>query len=185
MSDEPTIIILTGKAMYAKLVYPDTKYEPRWTVDLLLKGEDLEMAKKNEARVKHNPKYEGLFDGFDGHYVNIAKPCSKADGEEHDPPEVVDKFTNPVPSDDQVGNGSDIRVRALVKDKISDDIKKKYNGYGLFMTKVQVLNMIPYERMGDPSKDFVVEEEGTYTASFPHATTVRATGTDSGSPFDD
>lgn len=171
MSDEPTIVVLAGKAMYAKLVYPDTKYDPRWTVDLLLDKTNLDMAKDSDIRVKHNPKFEGLYEGYDGHFVRVERPCANVKrGIEYDPPTVVDSKTNPVPSEIQLGNGSDVRVRAIVKNSISDADKVKYKGYGLFMTGVQVLNLIPFERMGDPTKDFVDEGiSGGFEAPFPSA----------------
>ena len=168
MADDLNVMKLKGKLMYAKLFQPDTRFDPKWTADVLLDAQGLEEAQKANLRVKKNDKWGDLFDGYDGSYVRVERPTTNFAGEERDPPVVKDAKVRDVPSSTGVGNGTDAYVRFLVKTQDNRgnqmspaEAHKKYGGYGMFLTGVQIVNLVPYERSSDPDTDFV-EEDGDF-----------------------
>jgi hypothetical protein len=168
MTDEIQIMKLKGKMMYPKLFHPDTRYEPKWTVDLLLDAAGKKQAAAESLRVKKNDNYKDKFDGYDGSYIRVERPVKNRDGVDRDPPVVKDAKVRDVPSSTGIGNGTDAIVRFMVKTKDNKgkemtpaEVMKLHGGYGMFLTGVQITNLVPYERGSDPDKDFV-EEEGTF-----------------------
>lgn len=167
MSDDNEIKVLKvkGKLMYARLFRPDTTFEDRWTVDVLLDEEGKKEAEANSLRVKHRDNYKDLFDGYDGSYLRVDRPVTGRDGE-RERPVVKDAKLRDLPVDTGIGNGTDANVRFIVKTMDASgntmspaQAMKKYKGYGMFLTGVQILDLVPYERSGDPDLDFV-EEDG-------------------------
>lgn len=173
MSDDVTVLKLRGKLMYPRVFYPDTMYEHRWTVDLLLDEAGKREAMEQGLRVKMNEKNKDLFDGYDGSFVRIDRPVKDRNGNERERPTVVvynKGMSGPrdVPSDTGIGNGTDAVVRFIVKKQDNTgkvmspaEAQKKYGGYGMFLTGVQIVNLVPYERSSDPEMDFV-EESGSF-----------------------
>jgi hypothetical protein len=170
--NEMQILILKGKLMYPKLFQPDTEYEHRWTVDLLLDAEGIKKANENALRIKKNPKYADQFPGYDGSYLRIDRSVlDKAKGENRDPPTVVDPKTRPVKSTTRVGSGTDARVRFMVKKKDNkgkflspSEALSKHGGYGMFLLGVMILNLVEYAgRNSDPDVDFVETNEGSFS----------------------
>lgn len=167
--NEFEIVKLRGKAMYAKFFTLDTKFEPKWVADVLLDDEGKKFAQQHTLRVKNNPKYVGLFEGYDGSYVRVERPqWDNTKKEDRQPPEVKDSKLRLVPSTTGIGNGSDILVRILIKKKNKkgavlspSEALAEFGGYGNFMTSVQVKNLVPYDRGLNPEVDFV-EEDGDY-----------------------
>lgn len=176
MSDfKDRVVKLKGKLMWPKLHQPDTKYTPRWTVDLLLDAEGLAEAKTQGLRIKKNNKagearYADTYEGYDGSFLRIEKPCKTADGKELDPPAVKNKKLQDITSDTIIGNGTDAYVRFSKKTKNMEgkemspaEAMKAYGGYGMFLLGVQVLDLVEYKGAADPDKDFVVEaSEGDF-----------------------
>jgi len=145
----------------------DTKYKDTWTIDLLLDKEGLKVAKAEKLRIKKSSikdgeavtKYAGLFDGYDGSYLRLQRSVVDANGDNREPPKLIDSKLNPIPPSVKIGNGSEVKVQFIVKDDDAETIKK-FGGKGTFLLGVQVLKLVAYEgRAGDPEKDFV-EEDG-------------------------
>ena len=69
MSDDIQILKIRGKLMYPKLFHPDTRFEDRWTTDVLLDEAGKLEAKAEGLRIKMNEKYADKFEGFDGSFL--------------------------------------------------------------------------------------------------------------------
>ena len=168
--DEKTQILkIKGKLMWPKLHTPDTKFTPKWVTDVLLNAEGLKIARENSLRVKTNEKYKDQFPGYDGSYVQVTRNVTKRDGTDMDPPIVKDAKTRAVPSSVDIGNGTDAYVRFMVKTRDMDGTEmspavamKKHGGYGMLLLGVQILNLVPYERKGNPDIDFVSDDDGSF-----------------------
>lgn len=157
---------LKGKLMWPKLHQPDTTFDHKWTLDLLLDSDGLKEAKKEGLRIKTRDAYKDQFEGFDGSFLRIERPIKTAAGEDRDPPIVKDSKVKTISDEVIIGNGSDAYVRFMVKTRDATgnemspaEAQKKYGGYGMFLMGVQVLNLVEYERSSDPDRDFV-EEDG-------------------------
>lgn len=164
-----TVLKMEGLLIYPKVFQPDTMFDEKWTTDLLLDADGVKEAKENNLRVKHKEKYADLFDGYDGSFLKIEKPTRKRDGSENDRPIV--KAANgrtDVPVDTSIGNGTRAKVRFTLKTKdmygkelSPAEVMKKWGGYGMYLTGVQILDLVEYERTVDPETDFV-EEDGSF-----------------------
>lgn len=180
---ETKIVTLKGKLMYPKLFNPDTKYEPKWTVDLLLDAEGLKEANELALRVQKvrvNKKtketsipYENAFPGYDGSYLRIERPVlDKRKKADRTRPVVKDSSgSKDVPSTTSVGNGTDARVKFLIKTQNGDgkelspsEALSENGGYGMFLIGAKLLNIVPYERKDgaggnyNPDDDFTKDE---------------------------
>lgn len=152
------------KLMYPKLFAPDTKYAPKWKADCLLDKEGLEVAKKAELRIKFNPKYVGLYEGYDGHFICPERYTHTKAGKPIESPPVKDSTLKDVPSSVAIGNGTDAYVQFTIKSKISESDKKRWGGYGMFLKGVQILNLVEHAgfKEANPDEDFVTEA-GSYS----------------------
>lgn len=181
MSDDILIVKITGKLMYPKLFHPDTRYEDKWTTDVLLDEAGKKKAQEEGLRVKVNDKWKDEFKGYDGSFIRAERPCNQVKRETledgsirelkvpRERPTVKDINARDVPSSVGIGNGTDAVVRFIVKTRNKNgkvmtpaEAQKEYGGYGMFLTGVQVLNLVPYERTTDPDTDFV-KEEGSFS----------------------
>lgn len=172
MAEKSTIVAIKGKAMYAKVVRPDTKYAPKWVVDILLDAEGIELAKKHKIRTRKssiNKKtqqvrtpYENLYEGYDGTYIRTERFTHKQDGTPIDPPFVVDSKKRNVPSSVQIGNGSDVKVQVLVKNRNLEALEE-YGGFGTLFLGIMIINLVPYDGAG--ADDGFEEEVGGFEIS--------------------
>lgn len=189
---QSTILKIKGKLMYPKFSRPDPSFNnPRWTTDLLLDKEGLKIAKEHDLRIKKTrvnkqtgdaeTPYGGMFDGYDGSYLRIEKSTHKANGEAVDPPTVKDAKLRDIPSNIQIGNGSEANVRFLVRNSDPEAIKK-YGGYGMYLLGAQILDLVEYEYSTDPEVDFIEEDSGFEIAE---GTTGDFDWDKGDSPFDD
>jgi hypothetical protein len=167
--NDNTSITLTGALYYPKLVIPDTKFEAKWYVDLFLKGENLEKAKKNALRVKTHKLGKDAVEGYDGEYVRIERKVRNYKGEESQRPPVKNSTLQEVPLDivKVLGNGTIAKVKFLKATKRKGgatmspaEAMSEYGGYGMYLQGVQILDLVVYRREGDPENDFVVEPSG-------------------------
>ena len=185
--------------MWPKLFKPETTFEDRWVTDLLLDTEGLKNAKAKGLRIKKRDDYGTQFDGYDGSYLNLTRNvANKTKGGDNTPPVVLDAKLSKISQEIDIGNGTDARVRAMVKTRNMSgqemspaEAMKEYKGYGLFLTDVMIINLIPYERSDDPENDFVPVEGGFEAAAGTDAGIVddsmdwaKPTGGDD-SPFDE
>jgi len=139
--------VISGTAYWASIQSPNTKFEPNWQIDVgNLDANNKAIAEKDGLNVKT--------DETKGDYVTIKRKVKRKDGNDNNPPVVVDAQKRPML--DLVGNGSKVNVlyttyewKYAGKEGISADLKK-----------VQVVDLIPYEER----EDFDVVSDG-YTSA--------------------
>ena len=167
MSNEPNILKFKGVFMYPKLFRPDTTYEHKWCVDLLLDEEHKKIAEENNLRVyktrypKGKPSYDpyvGLYDGYDGSYIRLERKTKNYKEEDVEPPVVKDAQLRDIPSSINIGNGTIGYGRFIVKDGNPEHLKE-YGGYGCYLLGAQILKLEEYESNGDGS-GFDAEDDG-------------------------
>ena len=157
------IIFIKGKAMWPKLFVPDQppkgkKWTPKWTIDVLLDKEGLAQAEAlNLAVETKKDNYRGIYEGYTGAYIRINRAVKNFKGDAVEQPVVKDRLRNDWAPNVKIGNGSDVKVKALVKNMNPNDEGK----FGTYLLAVQVINLVKFESQGEPEEDFV-EEEGNY-----------------------
>jgi hypothetical protein len=164
MANNTNIMKLFGVFMWPSLHTLDTQFHPKWTVDVLLKGDDLKKAKDAQLRIKHKEAYAGQYDGYTGEYLRITRELIKADGSEQVPPKVVDGDLRKMGDDSNIASGSEGNVRFMVKDRDPSAITK-YGGYGAYLLEAQVTKHVRFERDSDPEIDFIATGTGGGSAA--------------------
>lgn len=137
--------VLSGKAHWASVANPNTTFEPVWSVDLAIEGDELNKARQMGLAIKNKGDDRGDF-------VTIKRKVNRRDGTQNQAPALVDANKNPM-SGTLIGNGSDINV--LFKTYEWEYAGK--TGVGAELQKVQVANLVPYS---DGSDDFDVVPDG-------------------------
>jgi hypothetical protein len=139
--------IITGKAQWASVIQPNTKYEPVWCIDVC----------NLDAKAKKILKADGIAHkiknvGDDrGDFIKITQKVDKRDGTKFDAPKVVDGMKRPFTQ--LIGNGSEVAVKYKARDW--DHAGK--SGITADLKAVQVLKHVPY---GD-GEDFDIVESST------------------------
>ena len=116
---------------WAKVYQPDTKYTPRWSIDIypdakglkVMEGAGLEMLEDRETG--------------EAFYKTTRNVATKA-GKQLSPPRVVNMNKEPIT--DLIGNGSKVNVIMNVKE-VDNFGKKKMKGY---LEAVQVVDLVNY-----------------------------------------
>lgn len=137
--------VLSGKAHWASVANPNTTFEPVWSVDLAIEGDELNKARQMGLSIKNKGDDRGDF-------VTIKRKVNRKDGTQNQAPALVDASKNPM-NGTLIGNGSDINV--LFKTYEWEYAGK--TGMGAELQKVQVTNLIEYS---DGSDDFDVVPDG-------------------------
>lgn len=137
--------VLSGKAHWASVANPNTTFEPVWSVDLAIEGDELNKARQMGLAIKNKGDDRGDF-------VTIKRKVNRRDGTQNQAPTLVDANKNPM-SGTLIGNGSDINV--LFKTYEWEYAGK--TGMGAELQKVQVTKLVPYS---DGSDDFDVVPDG-------------------------
>jgi hypothetical protein len=143
MVDRKTIFI-RGKAQYAKILDPVSNYNRdgyEWTLDL-----QLDEAGVAQAKAELAPKKIKTSDAF-GKYVRFKQGTTYTDkitGEtkQRSAPPIVDATGKPWDMTKKIGNGSLIDVKASVVDYGAG------KELGVYLSKVRILDHIPYEGAG-------------------------------------
>lgn len=121
---------IKGKAMWASVLAPNTKYTPQWEIDLILTDEQVPQVEKLGLKVKNTD---------DGPTVKFKRAVDRKDGGKNEAPVVVDADKNDF--NQLIGNGSDVVVQF--------HIWETTNRYGTFrgadLQGVQVVNHVPVE----------------------------------------
>ena len=119
-------MIVNGTAYWASITVPNTTFEPTYSIDVVLSDEDYEQFKADGYNVKEK-EY--------GKCITIKRKVRNAKGEEKPRPKLMDVSKNPI--DEQVGNGSRVRVqyRPWEMQRSGKTIK------GLDLQAVQVLEL--------------------------------------------
>jgi hypothetical protein len=139
--------IITGKAQWASVIQPNTKYEHVWCIDVC----------NLDAKSKKILKADGIAHkiknvGDDrGDFIKITQKVDKRDGTKFDAPKVVDGMKRPFTQ--LIGNGSEVAV----KYKARDWEHGGKSGITADLKAVQVLKHVPY---GD-GEDFDIVESST------------------------
>ena len=134
---------LSGKAVWAKVHRPDTKFTPAWSIGIVLDDESKKAFKalKKEYGLRMSLKDTEETPGFDDgeEYIVLRRKVDKPWGK-HEAPAVEDPQGNHIAED--VGNGSDVTVEFNVYG---------YNyqgapGNAAEFSKVIVHNLVRYEK---------------------------------------
>jgi hypothetical protein len=154
--------VLSGKAHWASISSPNTTFEPVFTIDLSLEGDQLEQAKKLGLKVKNKNDDRGQF-------VTIKRKLKRKDGTDNKAPSLKDGNKRDI-TGTLVGNGSDVNV-------LFKTYEWEYagnTGIGTDLQAVQVVNLVPY---GDDDDFDVVPggynaEDASFDDDIPFGTSV-------------
>lgn len=127
--------IQEGIAYWANVTSPNTKYEPVYTVDLVV---DDEVANDFESR-GFKVKTLTVSDEVVGRSINIKRKVNGPNGMVRKAPKLLDR--NKLPIDELVGNGSRVKVQFN-----EWEVENKYGAFkGLDLQAVQVIDLISYK----------------------------------------
>ena len=132
---------INGKAYWAAITVPNTKYAPTYMVDLVISEEEAEEFRARGFTVKdkdYGPTLTFKRKQFDKH------------GVEKKVPRLVNK--DKTPFTESVGNGSDVKVQ--YREWFMEYDNKPIQG--LELQAVQVINLVPYA--GADGEEFEVED---------------------------
>lgn len=134
--------IVKGKAMWASVTQPNTTYEPKWSVNLVVDNDTAQKFSNDGYTVKNKPV---SWSEEELPTIVIQRKVAAPWGGDRDAPELVgttrDGSGNWTPLDVKVGNGSDVSVQ--YKQWESEKNGEKFKG--LELMKVQVTTLIAYE----------------------------------------
>lgn len=160
--------VIIGEVEWASIQAPNTKFEPCWTIDVLVDAKQAKAYLSESKKV--NSKGVKIKKESDGRYrIKIARGVAKANGDGDNPAPVVrDKRNKDISV--LVGNGSVCKIQYR--------FYEWKNGYGIGVGSdlkgVQVLELVEYgepdgEEFGDEDEDneFSNEESETEVESKP------------------
>lgn len=129
--------IESGLAYWASVRNPNLKYEPVYTVDLVV---DEEVASKYESR-GFKVKTLVVNDEVVGKALVIKRKVNGPNGMVRKPPKLVDAQKSLIEDDVLVGNGSEVKVQFN-----EWEVDNKYGKFkGLDFQAMQVLNLVSYK----------------------------------------
>lgn len=131
-------MILTGKAYWAHITVPNTRFEPAYSVDLVVEDDVAEQLKAEGYNIKAKEF---------GNTIVLKRKVNKKDGTQRPAPKLMDAAR--ATFSEAVGNGS--LVRAQVRPWDTGTHK------GFELQAVQVLEHVPYA--GADGEEFDVEED--------------------------
>jgi hypothetical protein len=141
--------VVEGKAYWASVTTPNTKFEPVYSVNLVI---DEDVAKQFSSKGYTVKQMQ------EGPAIVLKRKVTNKKGQKNPLPKLLD--VNQQPIDILVGNGSDVKVQYREWEAT--------NSYGTFkgldFQAMQVLNLVPYG--GDASDDGAelgyIEEESEF-----------------------
>ena len=137
-------MVYEGTAMWASITTPNTRFEPKYSIDLVVDN-DMAQALTNEG-------YRVKFDKPDGPTITMKRNVNGPNGMIRKPPTLLDKDKNKL--DCLVGNGSRVRVQARPWEMTRNGQEFK----GLELQAVQVLDLVQYSS-GDGDEFDAIESE--------------------------
>jgi len=138
--------IQEGIAYWASVTTPNTKYEPVYTVDLVVSDD---VADDFEAR-GFKTKTINMNDEVVGRAVTFKRKVNGPNGMVRQAPKLLDASKNPI--DELVGNGSKVRVQYS-----EWETSNKYGNFkGLDFQAMQVIDLVQY-KSGDGSEFDAIE----------------------------
>lgn len=93
--------VITGKCKWASIINPNVKYEPCWTIDIIVSEEKKRKLEKAGYKVKEDKEGDLIF--------KVKRKVKSKKGKEFDPPIVQDEEGNEFKK--LVGNGSEVKVK--------------------------------------------------------------------------
>ena len=133
--------IQEGIAYWASVTTPNTKFEPVYTVDLVVSDE---VANDFESR-GYKVKEITMNDEVVGKALTFNRKVNGPNGMVRQPPKLLDGNKNPI--DELVGNGSKVRVQYN-----EWETSNKYGDFkGLDFQAIQVIDLVQY-KSGDGSE---------------------------------
>lgn len=124
---------INGICKWASVIDPNTKFDPKWCINVYPSQEILKKLKSNGFAIKK--------DDSGDEFIHLKRSCTTRAGKKMEPPMVVGR-DGKTPFTDAIGNGSEVNV--LFGDY---DVSGKKYGY---LNGVQVLVHVPY---GDSFED--------------------------------
>ncbi len=140
--------VIQGKAYWASITTPNTKFEPVFSINLLV---DEDVAQSFAS------KGYGIKQMQEGPALVIKRKVAQKNGKLNKVPKLLD--SNNEELDVLVGNGSEVKVQYR-----EWETTNHYGSFkGLDLQAVQVLNLVPYGGGGDSADgaEFGYEEEET------------------------
>jgi len=137
-------MVIEGTAMWASIKSPNTRYEPKYTIDLVVDNKTAQDLNKQGFNVK--------FDKEEGPTINIKRMVNGPNGMVRKAPALMDKSKQDM--DCAVGNGSKVRVQARPWEMVRNGQEFK----GLELQAVQVLDLVQYSS-GDGDEFDAIESE--------------------------
>tara|TARA_R100000781_G_C4075238_1_gene125864 strand:- start:916 stop:1353 length:438 start_codon:yes stop_codon:yes gene_type:complete len=138
--------IQEGIAYWASVTTPNTKFEPVYTVDLVVSDE---VANDFESR-GYKVKEITMNDQVVGKAITFKRKVNGANGMVRQAPKLLDANKNPI--DELVGNGSKVRVQYN-----EWETSNKYGDFkGLDFQAMQVIDLVQY-KSGDGSEFEAIE----------------------------
>ncbi len=123
-------MIYEGVAYWASITTPNTRFEPKYTIDLVVDNDTAQKLKTEGFSVK--------FDKEEGPTITMKRLVNGPNGMVRKAPKLLDKNKNEL--DCQVGNGSKVRVQFNEYEG-----ENKYGPYaGLDLQAIQVLDLVEY-----------------------------------------
>ena len=125
-------IYLSGTCKWAKLYELDTKFEPKWSINLYPDEHSWEKIRKYGVPQK-------MREDNDGKYITLSRRLRGwVDGKETDlsPPKVLDANNNEFTEQVQIGNGSGVTCKI--------ELYKGKKGNGSRLLAVRVDNLVEY-----------------------------------------
>ena len=127
--------IQEGRAYWASVTTPNTRFEPVYTVDLVVEDSVADDFLSRGFRVKDLM----INDEKVGRAITIKRKVNGPNGLVRNPPKLVDVNKNPM--DDLVGNGSRVKVQYN-----EWEVENKFGTFkGLDFQAMQVLDLVSYK----------------------------------------
>lgn len=137
-------MVYEGTAMWASITTPNTRFEPKYSIDLVVDN-DMAQALKSEG-------YKVKFDKEEGPTITMKRNVNGPNGMIRKAPKLLDRDKNEL--DCLVGNGSKVRVQARPWEMVRNGQEFK----GLELQAVQVLDLVQYSS-GDGDEFDALESE--------------------------
>ena len=137
-------MVYEGTAMWANITTPNTRFEPKYSIDLVVDNDTAQSLKQEGFNVK--------FDKEEGPTITIKRNVSGPNGMVRKAPKLLDKNKNEM--DCLVGNGSKVKVQARPWEMSRNGKDFK----GLELQAVQVIDLVQYSSGDGDEFDTIMEE---------------------------
>ena len=136
---------LTGKAFFARVHTPDSKYN-KYVLQLALEGEELKKAQAYNLKIKPASKHVGF------PHVEIKRNVK---GPQTKPPKVTDHNNSDLDKSVMIGNNSLVKVKFAMYD---------YQGKNMaYLDTVKVMNLVPFVSGADQEEAEFMAVDNTGT----------------------